>query len=925
MSNGVTYRLVERGDTLWWIATTYGKYISGSTTSKKIDTLVSINKIKDRNLIYVGQKIYFSSSGSSGGSSSASTNREKVSFKDFALISSFTDASGNYIVDETGRKMVANWNWARKSETKEFKARWVQYVAGAWVVDEKTVSEWEEYAQSTFDADPNATMVQLKVLPIPNTYKGGKDNQDDIPYWTTESEPGKGDGEVKWNVTTAYEFKNNPPLKPDVPQIKIEDKTLTITLDEIDIKALDATNVEFNIVKDNKTSIHTSSKVAIKSGSNVTDTPYYYAEHIYNNVEYGSTYKVRARSVKTINGTDKRSGWTDFSETKGTRPSAPVSLDGSRKMRVAADGSTTIFAHLEWSEVPNAESYIVQYTTVESDFENGETLPEITKDPDTGKPRTSVDILDLDVGHDYYFRVRAKNSNSEEPSAPSPILHLPIGQPPAAPTTWSTPSKSVFVGEELTLNWMHNARDNSKQTGAQLKLTITKNGEDPFSPVIPFLVNNTDSTDPDEEIQTFTYGEAISYKGDLHVRLNTNHPDFKNAQIDWSVQTAGVVGLSTDDSDWSVPRTVYVYEIPELNLSVVKDLDDGSSEAIDTLDSFPFAIRADVTLTDHFIQRPVGYHLMIISESLYETADETGRTKIVNPGDSVYSKYFDGSSLDVTLSANDIDLEPGINYTVQCAVDMSTGLSTSQYAYFTVIWDDTIEYTIHADLAINEEAYTALITPYCLKDDGELVEDVDISIYRRTFEGSYVEIAKNVPNNRTSVTDPHPALDYARYRLVARDVNTGAISFYDMAGYPINGTSIVIQWDEAWEPFDVTGEHDVDGSYGSGSMLVLKYNVDVADSRKRDVEFVDYAGREHSVSYYGTKITETPQWAVTIPTDDVETIYALRRLSLWKGDVYIREPSGMGYWANVGVNFNLKGTEVATQVTLSITRVEGGA
>ena len=58
--------------------------------------------------------------------------------------------------------------------------------------------------------------------------------------------------------------------------------------------------------------------------------------------------------------------------------------------------------------------------------------------------------------------------------------------------------------------------------------------------------------------------------------------------------------------------------------------------------------------------------------------------------------------------------------------------------------------------------------------------------------------------------------------------------------------------------------------------------------------------------------------------EDKETIYALRRLSIWDGDVYVREPSGMGYWANVGVTFNIKHKEVSIPVTLSITRVEGG-
>ena len=63
---------------------------------------------------------------------------------------------------------------------------------------------------------------------------------------------------------------------------------------------------------------------------------------------------------------------------------------------------------------------------------------------------------------------------------------------------------------------------------------------------------------------------------------------------------------------------------------------------------------------------------------------------------------------------------------------------------------------------------------------------------------------------------------------------------------------------------------------------------------------------------------------MAIPKKDKETIYALRRLSLWAGDVYVREPSGMGYWANVNVSFSQNHTEVTVPVTLEITRVEGG-
>ena len=57
---------------------------------------------------------------------------------------------------------------------------------------------------------------------------------------------------------------------------------------------------------------------------------------------------------------------------------------------------------------------------------------------------------------------------------------------------------------------------------------------------------------------------------------------------------------------------------------------------------------------------------------------------------------------------------------------------------------------------------------------------------------------------------------------------------------------------------------------------------------------------------------------------DKETLYNLRRLQRWMGDVYVREPSGSGYWANVSVSFSKKHCDLTVPVTLDIARVEGG-
>ena len=209
-------------------------------------------------------------------------------------------------------------------------------------------------------------------------------------------------------------------------------------------------------------------------------------------------------------------------------------------------------------------------------------------------------------------------------------------------------------------------------------------------------------------------------------------------------------------------------------------------------------------------------------------------------------------------------------------------------------------------------------------EEGSLIENVTLAVYRREYDGTYKEIASGIPNTNTAITDPHPSLDYARYRLVAKDTLTGAISFYDMPGYPVKGTAILVQWDEEWSTFDVNDENPVEGPPWTGSILKLPYNIKVTDRRKKEVSFAEYIGREHKVSYYGTQTDESPSWSVSIPKEDKDTIYALRRLSIWAGDAYVREPSGMGYWANINVSFDQEYNSVTIPVTLDITRVEGG-
>ena len=71
-------------------------------------------------------------------------------------------------------------------------------------------------------------------------------------------------------------------------------------------------------------------------------------------------------------------------------------------------------------------------------------------------------------------------------------------------------------------------------------------------------------------------------------------------------------------------------------------------------------------------------------------------------------------------------------------------------------------------------------------------------------------------------------------------------------------------------------------------ILIVEDDIDIQDTNDVDVTLVHYVGRRHPVSYYGTQLGHKATWNTTIPKNDTETIYMLRRLAIWQGDVYVR-------------------------------------
>jgi LysM repeat protein len=757
--------------------------------------------------------------------------------------------------------LFATWKWT-KSNTENYDTQWQYYDSKAgWLSGNKGTTDIKE---STYSIPSGAVKVRFRVKPIS---KKRTVNNKETSYWT-----------ATWSSYKTFNANALKPSTPSTPSLEIENLQATVSIDNIGSDT-NTTHVQFKIVKNDTGTTYSSSPIKLKNT---------YASYVFK-IDAGHEYKAACRSYNSKSKT--YSDWSSWSSSQNTIPAAPKSIT-----KLYAYSNTQIY--IEWSRVASAESYEVQYTTKKDYFDTASS--EVHSETTPQSAGQTKMILSVETGDEYFFRVRAVNSAGE--SSWTPIKSCVIGKKPAAPTTWSSTSNAI-VGETVNLYWMHNSVDGSTKQYSELCMTI--NGEERI-----YRIDHTTDKEEDWEkpgaftLDTSTYTEGI--------------------KMEWKVKTAGVFvdGQGIVFSDWSVTRKVDIWAPPTLGISMT----DSSEVAVETLTTFPFYISGEAGPST---QKPICYHVNITANEGYETVDDIGNKKIVSVGDSVYSKLFDtNEQLLIELSAHNIDLENNISYTVTVEVTMDSGLSTQASLEFTVAWEDK-EYSPNAEIFIDYDNISASIRPFCEDENGELLDDITLSVYRREFDGTFTEIGSDIGNlSYTFITDPHPALDYARYRIVAKTESTGAVSYYDLPGYPVGEKAVIIQWDEEWQSFEVTSEdtaaEEREQPTWTGSLLKLPYNIDVSDSYNPDVAHVEYIGRRHPVSYYGTQVGSTSSWSVEIDKKDTETLYALRRLAVWMDDVYVREPSGSGYWANIKLQYPQTHCELTIPVSIDVTRVEGG-
>ena len=771
----------------------------------------------------------------------------------------------------TTRSMFCTWSFDR-ADTSNYEVKWEYDTgAGGWRIGTQGTTTNK---QSDYSAPENAKKVRVSITPKSDNWSDGQ------------------------TASREYDFSNNPPELPPIPSFNI---------DELDVMTIELTNIQNTINADTiEFAIYQDDTFKYRTGTATINQEARYCKFT-TTVDPGHKYKVRCRAVRgTI-----YSGWTDYTDNDLSTPVAPSDITTLRSQKISEQQAVQYAVFVEWPDVPSAENYLVEWATNIEYFDTGEASSQTTEEG--AGPRLLVTGIEL--GHEYFFRVASLNEKGRSKTY-TPIKSVRLGTRPAAPTTYSNVN-SCILGEDLKLYWIHNSTDGSIETTARIHFTIIDSAHPELEPteIVKVIPNDR----PEEE----------KTKTSVYV-INTDDPEWATVGagyiIKWKVQTAGVIA---EYSEWSVEREVNVYAPPELSLDVV----DNNGNSIEEINTFPFYISL---LSEPPAQTPISYYIEVVALQAYQTVDEVGKVKMVSIGDKVYQKYYDPQDNPwrflLEMTPGNIDLENNIQYAINATVSLNSGLSASSTKTISVYFDEVF-YDVFAEVLINKDTYEASIHPYCNQYDeveGEivasLVENCTLAVYRKEYDGTFTLIESGVANEENLfVTDPHPSLDYARYRVVATMNDTGAISYADIPPVKYKESAIIIQWAEERSSFnsDNEGSGVVEPAW-SGSLLKLPYNITISENNNMDVSLINYVGRKRPVSYYGTHLGETATWNVEIPKDDKETLYAIRRLSIWTGDVYVREPSGTGYWANVSVSYSIKYSDLVIPITITITRVEGG-
>lgn len=340
------------------------------------------------------------------------------------------------------------------------------------------------------------------------------------------------------------------------------------------------------------------------------------------------------------------------------------------------------------------------------------------------------------------------------------------------------------------------------------------------------------------------------------------------------------VGASTgSDFVWSEWKTVGIVSAPALEI-----------EATDILTAQPFGFTATVTAP---------CRLLVIVTSEGASGEFPSGRRSQTAGDTIYSDIYEPEWADAQgeITAS-ITLPEGLEFwkmgsykLAVTALDEATGLSSEPHeSVFSVDWthlatdpfgDD--EHTYVTLTAIDDTDDTGrhrkAVRIDLVPPEGAGADDV-YDIYRLNGDGAQL-IGEGFPLTHTTTDEYAPyGEDLTLYYRVAIRTPDGDVAFSDFE-YNADGNYLRLDWD--------------------GYSLELPYNLEIADSYKKDVEI-----RQHMDGTSSGYWNDNVQKKGSLSTDVVRLtqpneISLARRLARYPGTVFVRTPEGDAYEADVQV------------------------
>ncbi|WP_302384752.1 hypothetical protein [uncultured Adlercreutzia sp.] len=769
---------------------------------------------------------------------------------------------------------VKTYTYSAASCVEEYQIRWSYTILvsvggdryqSRWVYgDWKTVSRYT--LNDVFSVPDGATDIVLEVWAVPQEYdyypSKSSDSTSKGKYFTP--------GTVRKQVQTGAQWQ---PEMPEISSVKVADDGLTI---EVKLKDDDPYTWRFEAQGNNGA---ISGTVATKLNAESYGA-YTYADEgtVLLKGKPGTTYSIRARMCNLI---WHNSPWTYWSGTVKTKPARASGVSA----KATADGCAAV----TWAAAAGADWYEVAYANSPKAFSLSSGYKTLsTKDRPSPAART-VTFDDLDVGKSWFFWVRGCNDSGDgDWSAASPEIRL--GTAPTAPSVWAD-SYACIRGEAATVRWQHNATDGSDQRKAEVWYS-------------------TGGAFQKIDVPGAT-SEAAVPTGAV--------PDGGLARV--YVRTYGIADAASPSSE---TIAIGVWERPACAVQVNPEIG-----------SYPVAVAVE---TDAGSQTCVEMSLRIVAAEDGPATAPDGTERQVRAGDEVWSATLAApqNPLDIALTPGDVALSDGGSYELRAVCAMSSGLSCEAAAEFSCDFADLGIFVQGAILPHGrwgcEVVPSAYVVPEVdttpawgrpVESDAVAAPDVLLSVYRCESDGSMTKLLEGAPNDGTySLVDPHAPLGRQTYRIVATSVETGAIAYDDVSDSVVAERCLLIQWEadpsvRPWADGDPESPSD-----GATRTLWLPYGTEVSDDNDKDVELVAYLDRDHPVAYYGTQLGQTSRWNCRFPQDDEDTLELLRELAAYRGDVYVRDILGAGYWASAKPSWEAGDGKRVVEVSIDVTRTD---